>query len=280
MRWKPQWTLGSNLTGLASKISPKASLLCTFAALHEVSIQRHSANAKNARSFLRTFSIKCGEAIKDRRYLLAGVKLDDELLVDLRVDLGTLRDAGHGAFHFLAIHFEPVRIRNCLGEIKHAECELLGGRLGADLDLVARLHLKTCDIDAVTVHEYVAVIDHLACGLAGIAEACAVADVIETALKKLEQDDTSDATAAGCFLIVSAELLLEDAVLETELLFFTKSDGVLRLLLTACADAVLAWWEIAALQRFGRAEKGYAEAAGDFGAGTCVTCHVSGKVSV
>jgi hypothetical protein len=143
--------------------------------------------------------------------------------------------------------------------------------------VVTWLYLIACDIDAGSVHENVAVVDHLAGGLAGVAETCAVADVVETALKKLQHDNTRDTTAAGCLLVVSAELLLEDAVLETELLLFTESDGIFRLLLTACTDTVLAWWEIAALQGFGWAEKGYAEAAGDFGAGTSITCHNMGK---
>jgi len=55
----------------------------------------------------------------------AGVELDNELLVDERIDLGALRDAGNSCFHFLTIHIEPVHGRNGLGEIEHAEGELL-----------------------------------------------------------------------------------------------------------------------------------------------------------
>jgi len=146
--------------------------------------------------------------------------------------------------------------------------------------MVAGLHLIAGDIDATAVHEDVAVVDHLAGGLAGIAEACTVADVIETALEELKKDNTRDAAAAGCFLIVSAELLLEDTVLETELLLLAKGDGIFGLLLATSADAVLTGWEVAALQGLGGAEKCDAEAAGNFGAGTCVACHDVGKLSV
>jgi hypothetical protein len=139
--------------------------------------------------------------------------------------------------------------------------------------MVAGLHLIAGDIDATAIHENVTVVDHLAGCLAGITEASTVADVVEAALEELEEDDTRDTAAAGCFLIVSAELLLEDAVLETELLLLAEGDGVFGLLLAACADAVLAGREVAALQGLGGAEKRDAEAAGKFGAGTCVACH-------
>jgi hypothetical protein len=45
-------------------------------------------------------------------------------------------------------------------------------------------------------------------------------------------------------------LFFEHAVLETELLFFAEGDGVFALLLAAGADAVLAGWEVAALECF------------------------------
>ena len=78
----------------------------------------------------------------------------------------------------------------------------------------------------MTVHEHVPVINHLACRLAGVAETCAEADIIETAFEKLEKDDTGDTTAARSLLVVSAELLLKDAVLETELLLLAECDGI------------------------------------------------------
>ena len=112
-------------------------------------------------------------------------------------------------------------MRDGLGEIKHAEGELLGGRLGTNFDFVTRLYLEARNIHTVAVHEDVAVVDHLTCGLAGVPETCAVANVVETALKELEHNYTRNTTAAGGFLIVSAELLLKDTVLETEFLLFT-----------------------------------------------------------
>ena len=56
---------------------------------------------------------------------LAGVELDDELLVDERIDFRTLRNAGHGRNHVFAIHFEPIHGWNRLGQIEHAKSELL-----------------------------------------------------------------------------------------------------------------------------------------------------------
>lgn len=55
----------------------------------------------------------------------AGVKFDDELLVDERFDVGTLRHAGNGGFELVLVHAQPIHHRHRLGEIGHAEDELL-----------------------------------------------------------------------------------------------------------------------------------------------------------
>jgi hypothetical protein len=68
-------------------------------------------------------------------------------------------------------------------------------------------------------------------------------------------DAAAHAAAAGGFLVVTAELLLKDAVLETQLLFLAESHGVFALFLAACAHSVLAWREVAALERFGWTEE-------------------------
>src|SRR5690606_12987434 len=54
----------------------------------------------------------------------AGVELDDELLVDERIDVGAVRDAGHRAFEAFALQREPILERNRLGQVHHAQHKL------------------------------------------------------------------------------------------------------------------------------------------------------------
>ena len=56
----------------------------------------------------------------------ARVELDDELLVDDRVDVGTFGDAGDGGFEFVLVHAEPIDGVHGLGEVGHAQDQLLG----------------------------------------------------------------------------------------------------------------------------------------------------------
>lgn len=51
---------------------------------------------------------------------LAGVKFDDELLVDERVDVGAVRDAGNSDFQLVLVHGEPVLDGHGLREVGHA----------------------------------------------------------------------------------------------------------------------------------------------------------------
>ena len=50
-------------------------------------------------------------------------------------------------------------------------------------------------------------IDDLAGGLAAVAEARAVTDVIEPGFQQLEEDRASDATTAGGFFVVTANIV-------------------------------------------------------------------------
>ena len=56
---------------------------------------------------------------------LAGVKFDDELLVDERIDVGAVRDARNGDFELVLVHGEPVLDRHGLREVGHAVDQLL-----------------------------------------------------------------------------------------------------------------------------------------------------------
>ena len=116
--------------------------------------------------------------------------------------------------------------------------------------------------------------DELAGGAAGVAEAEAVDDVVETQLKELEQDFAGDAAAVGGFLEGLAELPLKQAVLELELLLLAEHHGVVGLLAAGAAGAMLAGAVGAALHGLAGAEEGDPESAADLLGGSGVTCHV------
>ncbi len=211
---------------------------------------------------------------------LAGVKLDDELLVDERVDVGAVRDAGDSGFQLVLVHGQPVLDRHGLREVGHAVHQLLRRWLATDFDHVAGLHLEAGDVNGAAIHLDMAVVDGLTGGLAAVAEASAVNHVVETSFQKLKKDDTGNTTAAGSFFVVTAELLFEHAVLEPKLLFFAEGDGVFTLLFTTGTDAVLAGWEIAAFKCLRWAKEGDTKAAADLCAWTCITCHIEISESV
>ena len=77
----------------------------------------------------------------------------------------------------------------------------------------------------------------------------------------------------GRELEVLAELPLEQAVLEAQLLLLGERDGVLRLLAARPLGAMHAGRVILVLQRLGGAEQRNAEPAGELLFGTCVTSH-------
>ena len=100
----------------------------------------------------------------------------------------------------------------------------------------------------MTVHQNVTVIDELTSCLTRVAEAEAIANIIETELKQLKNDFTGDATTACCLFVITAELFFQYAVLEAKLLLLAKSYRVFALLLTTSADTVLTGWEVATLE--------------------------------
>lgn len=117
-----------------------------------------------------------------------------------------------------------------------------------------------------------AVRDELAGGGTRVGEAEAVHDVVEAEFKELKKDFARDATAAGCFFVVFAELAFKHAVLETELLLFGKHYAVVGLLLASGTHAVLTRGRGGG-QRTCWGQKFNAETTRDFIAGTCITSH-------
>jgi hypothetical protein len=121
----------------------------------------------------------------------------------------------------------------------------------------------------------VAVTDELAGTATGAAETETVTDIVETGFEKLNEDITGNAATTLRLRKVTAELLLHDTVLETELLLLPEGDGVVTLLATSTAGTVLTGRIRATLKRLGGTEKRHTVAAADSICRTCVSSHVS-----
>src|SRR5690349_11045795 len=167
--------------------------------------------------------------------LLLGVELDDQLLLDQRVDLLADRELVHEDAHVVGGDAQPGRNGLVAGGRAGHLVRKEVARLLADLDDVVLAHAVRRDVDLLAVHEEVAVAHLLAGRVTRLGEAGAVDHVVETALQDLEQVLTRLARLAVGFLVVVVELLLEDAVDAAGLLLLTELELVLRLLGTAAA---------------------------------------------
>src|SRR3954451_1359115 len=166
---------------------------------------------------------------------LLGVEVDDELLLDRRRDLTTVRLAEHLRRQGIVVGLEPGR--HLGGELGRVADELRGaGALaGLEGDDVAVADLVARDVDAAAVDGPVPVADELA-GLAPRGgEAETDEDVVEAALEQREQVLARDALLARRAVVVARELLLQDAVVPLGLLLLAELDAVLALLLAAAA---------------------------------------------
>ncbi len=116
------------------------------------------------------------------------------------------------------------RLSTCASE---ATISLISRLFGADLDLVARAQDVAGDVDALAVHEEVAVADELPRLRAREREAEAVDDVVEARLEQAEHLLAGAALPARRVEVVLLELALEHAVDATHLLLLAQADRVL-----------------------------------------------------
>src|SRR3954451_25405810 len=170
--------------------------------------------------------------------LLLGVQLDDQLLLDGRVDDLPGRDAVDQHAQLAADDLQPRRDRTLagagLGDLeRHHPARLL-----RHLDDVVRAHPVGGDVDLAAVHPDVPVADQLAGHVAGLGEAGPVDHVVQPRFQDLEQDLTGLAGLVVGLFVVAAELLLQHAVDAAGLLLLAQLQQVLAVL--AAAPAVLA----------------------------------------
>ena len=115
----------------------------------------------------------------------------------------------------------------------------------ADGDLIADLALEGRDVDLPAVDLDVAVANDLAAWRRLVAKTEAVADVVETGLKLLQQQVAGDAGLVRGLLVVGAELGLEREVDALGLLLLAKLQTVADYLLDLAGLAMLAGGEVA-----------------------------------
>src|SRR5450631_496200 len=158
------------------------------------------------------------------------VELDDQLLLDLRVDDLTCGQRVDEDLHLRRDGFNPGRYRAlaglCAGDDER--CHLHG--LATNLDDVVLGHPEAGDVHLVPVDHEVAVTNQLARHVTGGGEACPVHDVVQTGLQDAQQVLAGLAGATVRLLVVTAELLLQDAVDAGGVLLLAHMEPVLAVL--------------------------------------------------
>src|SRR5215207_10167474 len=161
---------------------------------------------------------------------LLRVELDDQLFLDRGVDDLPRRDAVHEHAQLAADDLEP-RGHGALAGAGLGDLERQHrARLLRDLDDVVLADPVGRDVDLAAVHPDVAVAHELARHVAGLGEAGPVDHVVQPRLQDLEEDLTGLAGLAVGLFVVTAELLLEDAVDAAGLLLLTKLEQVFAVL--------------------------------------------------
>src|SRR6478672_1145460 len=199
------------------------------------------------------------------------VELDDQLLGEDRVDLRTLRELVDHDLQRARDDLEPGR-GGALTERLASQLDREGVHgLLANGDDVVLLDAVGRDVHPHAVDLEVAVRDELASRTTGAGQAGAVDHVVQAGLEDLQQGLTGFARAARGLLVVTAELLLHDAVGEASLLLLLQLGEVLLLLHPA--TAVLAGREGTELEVLVAADEVDLEATRLLGDGAGVTSH-------
>src|SRR4051794_19763212 len=169
-------------------------------------------------------------APKVGRGCLLAVELDDELLLDRRVDDLPGRHREDQDAHAVGDDLDPGRDRAAarLGTGDDERRHLHARR--AHLDDVVLADEERRDVDLLAVDQEVAVLHELAGHVTAVREAGAVDDVVEPTLEQLEKVLAGLAGTPVGLLVITAELLLEHAVDAGALLLLPLLQQVLAVL--------------------------------------------------
>src|SRR3954452_10161032 len=169
------------------------------------------------------------------RWCLLAVELDDELLLDRRVDHLSRRHAVHQDAHPVGDDLDPRRHRAAAGlgtgddERRHLHARR------SHLDDVVLRHQEARDVDLAAVDQEVAVLDQLAGHVTAVGEAGAIDHVVQATLEDLQQVLTGLAWTPVGLLVVTAELLFEHAIDAGALLLLPLLQQVLAVLRATAA---------------------------------------------
>src|SRR5581483_7158347 len=166
-----------------------------------------------------------GHQLERGAHPLLRIQLDDERLLNRRVDLAALGLLQHLAGEAVVVGLEPWS--DGRHEIGRVPDRLLRRRVRRDGDNVVRSNLVARDVHAAAVHVEVAVAHELARLCARRREAETVDDVVEPRLQHPQKLLPGDAGAPGRLLVVRAELLLEQAVVAASLLLLAQLQQIL-----------------------------------------------------
>src|SRR5450631_116402 len=158
------------------------------------------------------------------------VELDDQLLLDLRVDDLTCGQRVNQDAHLCRDGFNPGRHRAfaglCAGDNERRHLH----RLAANLDDIVLGHPEAGDVNLVSVDHEMAMPNQLTGHVTGGRETCAVHNVVQPGLQDAEQILAGLAGATVRLGVVTTELLLQDAIDASGLLLLTHLKQVLAVL--------------------------------------------------
>ena len=182
---------------------------------------------------------------------LAGVKFDDELFVDDRIDFLACGNADDATAEIGFINEEPIGNGDDLGEFDSALSEACGFVVGLDGYNIPRLEVHGRDVGLASINGNMTMADHLTCTTKCLGETHFLNDIVEAGFKELEEDFTSHTTTTAGDLEIAAELTLQNSILVTELLLFGQCDRIIRLLAAGTLRSMLARRIVFILECFG-----------------------------
>jgi len=144
------------------------------------------------------------------------------------VQVAACRQGFENAFFLASVYFNPLRTTALSSLLQSAvDAQLVLG-LFTDSNYVTRGNQVRRDIDSLAIDTDGLVGYQLACFSASGTETHAVNDVVQTTLEQLQQVLTGSALQTGCFLVIVAELTLQNAIHTTDFLLLAQLSTVFR----------------------------------------------------
>ena len=166
---------------------------------------------------------------------LLGVKLDDEVLFYVEVDLLALGQLNDLAGEVCAVKVKPLGSGTGSKGLNNSLDLVVGTALLGNSNNVACTEKDGRNVSLVTVYGEMTVTDELTSFLSGSSKAEAVNNVVQSGFEDLEQVFAGDAALSSSLFKVSCELALENAIVTLSGLLSAQLSSILRGLLSALA---------------------------------------------